>query len=120
MVFLLLGGYAVHQVPYVAYPDRDRPLRNTAVLVAFDTKAPTETGADAIGVADVDGSATDCFSSCPFWVRVAPGTHAFKIRYQANSRLSGVTVASPSPGFTISLSLAMTWHSRQAPRFFAT
>lgn len=104
---LILSGCSVHQAPFIAYQDRDAPLSNTAVLVAFDNNSPALTGADVVGVKEVDGASMDCFNSCPFWVRVKPGRHTFNLRYQADSRLSGLSVAGPEPGFKISFKLAM-------------
>lgn len=119
LCLLLIQGCAVHQAPYITYPDRDGSLANTAVLVAHVYNSPdgrTREGTFKVsGVAEVDGSSLSCLNACPVWVRVLPGRHTFKIRYQDNFRLGvgvidykgadiPVTIDDMKPGHTYKLS----------------
>ncbi len=89
---LLISGCAVHQTPFAAYKEKNTPLNHTAVLVVWDNKVPNNTGADSIGVTQVDDIAMSHMHGYPFWIRVTPGTHTFKLQYVADSTLSGPRV----------------------------
>ncbi len=88
-LIVMMSGCAVHQTPFSAYKEKTTPLNHTAVLVVWDNKESNNTGADAIGVTQVDDIAMSHIHGYPFWVRVTPGTHSFKLQYVADSTLSG-------------------------------
>jgi hypothetical protein len=59
-----------------------RPLSETAIFASLDDKA---TKVSESRIRAVNAKETSCFEvGCPYWVRVAPGTHTFNVRYTAN------------------------------------
>lgn len=93
LVVTFASGCAVHQAPYLAYSDKNTPLRNTAVLVAWDNSDPRSSGADMIGIKEIDNTSMSTLHSYPFWARVLPGNHTFILNYHADSSMSGFKFA---------------------------
>jgi hypothetical protein len=84
-VLFMASGCAFHRTPYKMY-EGDRPLAATAVFASHDDKATKHIEAR---ITQVNGKETSCFEvGCPYWVRVLPGDHKFKIRYATNFSLS--------------------------------
>ena len=82
IIFLLtLGGCAFHQSPYLTYSEKLN-LNETAVFSSLDDKAVTF---NESRIHLVDGTKTSCVQvGCPYWVRVKPGKHTFKVVYTSN------------------------------------
>ncbi len=75
-LFLLIAGCTTGTQPIITYSG-EHPLSDTSVLVlrAFN-------GNDLGQILSVDGKETSCWQvGCPFWVRVIPGQHSFRITY---------------------------------------
>ncbi len=85
ILILALQGCAIHQTPYVVYPDQSASLANTAVLVAHvynSDDGKTRDGAfKSSGIDEVDGVSLSCLNACPVWARVPAGEHTFLIKY---------------------------------------
>ncbi|TCS31847.1 hypothetical protein EDC30_1301 [Paucimonas lemoignei] len=81
---LILVGCASNQAPQIAYEDKSRPLKDTAVILADKVGK----GYD-LKITHIDDKPTSCFEvGCPVWVRVTPGKHKVTVRYQGNYQLT--------------------------------
>jgi hypothetical protein len=81
-----LAGCAFHQKPYVAH-DAGLPLNQTSVFSGVTDTAATN---GALEITAIDGRATSCAEAgCPVWARVAPGKHAFSLRFNGGYKLQG-------------------------------
>ena len=82
---ILMAGCAFHQQPYVAH-DGGLPMSGTSVFSVVTENAAVN---GALEILEVDGRSTSCIQvGCPVWVRVAPGKHKFKLRFNGNFTLS--------------------------------
>lgn len=78
---LALTGCAFHRTPYPMM-DSARPPADTAVFSALDDKGIKFVDSR---IPSVDGKETSCIEvGCPYWVRVAPGSHSFVVHYTSN------------------------------------
>jgi hypothetical protein len=92
IIFLLfVSGCAFHQAPHPVYETKE-PLGSTTVFAAFDSNAMKFVESR---ITHVNGKETSCAQvGCPYWVRVLPGNHKFKIRYQTDFSFSSGTISS--------------------------
>lgn len=80
----VLTGCAFHQQPYLAH-DSGLPKDRTAVFSVIPENAALN---GQLEITEVDGKPTSCAQAgCPVWVRVPPGNHKFKLRFNGNYRL---------------------------------
>ncbi|NTX26883.1 hypothetical protein HT746_07005 [Burkholderia pyrrocinia] len=96
---IVLSGCAIRGTPYITY-DEKKPLVETAIFSAFDKTQKLAT------VDEVDGRALPlCYISgyCPFWVRVLPGEHTFKVRYQTDVVLFGSMMTAKVANFSLTV-----------------
>jgi hypothetical protein len=78
---LTVTGCAFHQQPYVMHAG-NTPQSETAVFASLDDRS---TKFNDSRILSVNGKKTPCAQvGCPYWVRVTPGSHTFKVRYTSN------------------------------------
>jgi hypothetical protein len=74
---LMMVGCHEQIRPPLMYQDTNHPLSDTAVFTAFNHR-----GTGLGQILSIDGVPTSCWKAgCPFWARVLPGTHTFKLLY---------------------------------------
>ena len=106
MASACLVGCAFHRTPWPAY-EGSHAQAETAVFASFDQQSAKYVDAR---ITLVDTTKTPSWEvGHPYWVRVKPGAHAFRIAYKTDYRLAGpainwreatidVTVADMKPG----------------------
>lgn len=85
---VLVSACAYHRQPYLMYEGRV-PLGETSVFSSVDEKALVEAR-----IEEADGRRPSCAQAgCPYWVRVLPGTHSFKVKLSYQGAVFEISVA---------------------------
>lgn len=85
LVPVLSACSSFHQTPHIAYAGAI-PLAQTAIFASWDARTATTNDSR---VAAVDNRELSGFTEGnPYWVRVLPGKHVFRIRYTTNHQMT--------------------------------
>ena len=84
LAMLLAGCSSMHEAPLVAYSTQVA-LADTAIFSSFDELSAATNDSHVLLVDEKKLSAYD--DGNPYWVRVLPGDHKFRVRYAVNQRL---------------------------------
>ena len=97
---LTMAGCSFHKSPYPMY-EGSVTLSKTAVFSAFDT---AQTKFFDARITHVDGKETSCaLAGCPYWVRVLPGDHTFRIVYKFNFGMNAGIIGNLAATTTLDL-----------------